>query len=101
MPPNICGCKLMNCNFFRLTRLIIFSWPVGTFIGVGLVQAARNEIRGMTEAMQKIQAIMDEYEAKQRTASRLELNISFVNVSDQTLKITHRTNQDIYLEPSK
>ncbi|KAM0186088.1 hypothetical protein ACHAPC_004788 [Botrytis cinerea] len=54
-------------------------WPVGTFIGVGLVQAARNEIRGMTEAMQKIQAIMDEYETKQRTASRLELNISFVN----------------------
>ncbi|TGO26756.1 hypothetical protein BPAE_0053g00090 [Botrytis paeoniae] len=54
-------------------------WPVGTFIGVGLVQAAKNEIKGMTEAMEQIQAVMDEYEAKQKTASRLQLNIRFVN----------------------
>ncbi|THV52656.1 hypothetical protein BGAL_0073g00310 [Botrytis galanthina] len=54
-------------------------WPIGTFIGVGLVQAAKNEIKGMTEAMEQIQAVMDEYEAKQKTASRLQLNIRFVN----------------------
>ncbi|KAF7891948.1 hypothetical protein EAF00_008250 [Botryotinia globosa] len=54
-------------------------WPIGTFIGVGLVQAAKNEIRGMREAMEQIQAVMDEYETKQKTASRLELNIRFVN----------------------
>ncbi|TGO09625.1 hypothetical protein BTUL_0159g00100 [Botrytis tulipae] len=54
-------------------------WPIGTFIGVGLVQAAKNEINGMTKAMEQVQAVMDEYEAKQKTASRLELNIRFVN----------------------
>ncbi|CAD6449396.1 cf2bf657-6cf4-4c0e-a4aa-4d25ddde8687 [Sclerotinia trifoliorum] len=54
-------------------------WPIGTFIGVGLVQNAKNEIKGMREAMEKVQAVMDEYEAKHKTASRLQLNIMFVN----------------------
>ncbi|KAI9650599.1 hypothetical protein NHQ30_000617 [Ciborinia camelliae] len=54
-------------------------WPIGTAIGTGLVVSANNEIRGMREAMAKIQAVMDEYEARQKTASRLQLNIMFVN----------------------
>lgn len=90
---NICGCKSIRSNSFPPTQLTICSWPIGTFIGVGLVQAAKNEIKGMTEAMEQIQAVMDEYEAKQKTASRLQLNIRFVNVSDQTINmITQVTN---------
>ncbi|ESZ95598.1 hypothetical protein SBOR_3994 [Sclerotinia borealis F-4128] len=54
-------------------------WPIGTAIGTGLVIAAKKEIALMKEAMEKIQALMNEYEAKQKTASRLQLNIMFVN----------------------
>lgn len=59
------------------------SWPIGTAIGTKRIIQAINEIKLMMEAMRKVKAVMDEYEAKQKTASRLQLNIMFVNVSER------------------
>ncbi|KAA8565607.1 hypothetical protein MFRU_006g01870 [Monilinia fructicola] len=57
----------------------IWVWPIGTAIGTKRIIQAINEIKLMMEAMRKVKAVMDEYEAKQKTASRLQLNIMFVN----------------------
>ncbi|KAB8293892.1 hypothetical protein EYC80_009368 [Monilinia laxa] len=62
-------------------------WPIGTAIGTKRIIQANNERKLMREAMRKVQAVMNEYEAKQKTASRLQLNIMFVN--DQVNNLTN------------
>ncbi|KAK8920145.1 hypothetical protein VCV18_008980 [Metarhizium anisopliae] len=58
---------------------IITSWPIGTAIGTGIVVEAKKAIKRLKEAMEKVQKVLDDYESKMKTASRLETNLKFIS----------------------
>lgn len=42
---------------------------------------AKKAIKRLREAMEKVKKVLDDYESKMRTASRLETNLKFISVS--------------------
>ncbi|KID60981.1 hemeolysin E, partial [Metarhizium hybridum] len=58
---------------------IITSWPIGTAIGTGIVVEAKKAIKRLKEAMEKVKQVLDDYESKMKTASRLETNLKFIS----------------------
>ncbi|KID85264.1 hemeolysin E [Metarhizium guizhouense ARSEF 977] len=58
---------------------VITSWPIGTAIGTGIVVEAKKAIKRLREAMEKVKKVLDDYESRMRTASRLETNLKFIS----------------------
>ncbi|KID96014.1 hemeolysin E, partial [Metarhizium majus ARSEF 297] len=58
---------------------VITSWPIGTAIGTGIVVEAKKAIKRLKEAMEKVKKVLDDYESKMKTASRLETNLKFIS----------------------
>ncbi|EXU96737.1 hypothetical protein X797_010134 [Metarhizium robertsii] len=54
-------------------------WPIGTAIGTGIVVEAKKAIKRLKEAMEKVKKVLDDYESKMKTASRLETNLKFIS----------------------
>lgn len=52
-------------------------------IGTGIIVEAKKAIKRLKAAMEKVQALLDDYESKMKTASRLETNLMFISVSTQ------------------
>ncbi|KAG8426305.1 hypothetical protein J3459_008219 [Metarhizium acridum] len=54
-------------------------WPIGTAIGTGIIVEAKKAIKRLKEAMEKVKKVLDDYESKMKTASRLETNLKFIS----------------------
>ncbi|KAG6035307.1 hypothetical protein E4U41_006149 [Claviceps citrina] len=60
-------------------------WPIGTAVGTGIVVEAKKARKRLQEAMEKVKALLDDYESKMLTASRLETNLKFISGQVQDL----------------
>lgn len=63
--------------------LILVSTFIGMGIGAGIIAAAKSEVKRLKAAIEKVQAMLDEYAVKMEIAVALETNLKFIGVSAQ------------------